>query len=133
MRRTRRTILTHGKVALVQKGGDNVSIFQVALRGIRISIPNIGGTEHVQVIMGAEYVSRDGRSKVGAELIIVCAVICCHGYSRCKCKCIRSYVLVGNVNHSFRMSITKVTWVWEAKMNLVFVKRVFNLVGVNAC
>ena len=83
--------------------------------------------------MGAEYVGRDGRSKVGAKLILVCAIICWHWHCGCGYKRIRSYVLVGNVNHSFRMSITKVTWMREAKMNLVFVKRVFDLVRVNAC
>ena len=43
------------------------------------------------------------------------------------------YILVLYINHTFRMCVSKVTFMRRSTMDLVFVQRIFNLVRENTC
>lgn len=85
----------------------------------------------VQVVVRPEHVGGNRGGKVAAILILVGTD--CIDEMTIAGSAQYGNILVRDINHSLRMSVSEITLVWQAKVNLALVERVSHFIGEHTC
>jgi len=123
--------LTLREVTFMNESWDDMRIFQIARKkkkGKPFSWVRIWHStkKNSQVIVRPKDIRRDSRSKVATILILIRTTS--HSESQNLTKKQSKSLLILNVNHPFRMGISKVTLMWGSTMNLGLIERILDFV-----